>query len=130
MTGTATCACGACSVSVDGDVHLNGICHCDNCKRRTGSSYGWSLYVDTASITSISGPFQCFRAVDDPVQGRFFCRQCGSTLYWKTGHFPNWTGLAGGTFPPGVAPAPVGSYHGHTKLDWTAIPKDCVDAAL
>jgi len=40
MTRTATCCCGSASITVKDDPILNGICHCNDCKRRTGSAFG------------------------------------------------------------------------------------------
>jgi len=40
VTRKALCCCGACSIEVEGDPAINAICHCANCKRRTGSAFG------------------------------------------------------------------------------------------
>ncbi|WP_444972210.1 GFA family protein [Zooshikella harenae] len=36
---TAECCCGACTVSVQGNPVILAICHCKNCKKRTGSAF-------------------------------------------------------------------------------------------
>jgi hypothetical protein len=41
---TATCACGNSSITVNAGPLMLGICHCTNCKRRTGSAFGISAY--------------------------------------------------------------------------------------
>lgn len=38
----ASCCCGKSTIEAEGPVRLNAICHCENCKRRTGSALGWS----------------------------------------------------------------------------------------
>ncbi len=40
MTRTAQCFCKAVAVTVEGDPEPQGICHCDDCKRRTGTAFG------------------------------------------------------------------------------------------
>jgi hypothetical protein len=39
---TATCACGQATISVNALATMHGVCHCPNCKRRTGSAFGIS----------------------------------------------------------------------------------------
>ena len=36
----ARCCCGRLSVRVRGEPVINGLCHCDDCRRRTGSALG------------------------------------------------------------------------------------------
>lgn len=42
MVRTATCCCGQTSIEVSGEPVFHCVCHCDNCKRRTGSAFGVS----------------------------------------------------------------------------------------
>ena len=55
MTRTAQCACGSASISVSGEPRMHGVCHCTNCKRRTGSAFGVSAYFLRSDVTEISG---------------------------------------------------------------------------
>ena len=57
MTRTARCCCEACELVVEGEPVLNAICHCDNCKRRTGSAFGWSAYFPDAQVVVQTGKF-------------------------------------------------------------------------
>jgi hypothetical protein len=102
---TARCCCGACSIEVEGAPLMNAICHCGNCKRRTGSAFGWSTYFADEQVIGRSGDVRCYE-IGDGRQQRFFCAACGTTLYWKTDRQPGQTGIAGGCFiePP---PAPT-----------------------
>ena len=54
---TATCACGQASITVNARPTMHGVCHCTNCKRRTGSAFGISAYFDkSAVVASTDGP--------------------------------------------------------------------------
>ncbi|MEX2297364.1 MAG: GFA family protein, partial [Dongiaceae bacterium] len=98
MTRTATCCCRACAIVVDGDPALNAICHCGDCKRRTGSAFGWSAYFADDRVQPPLGRLGLYGLRGDVAQERWFCANCGSTLFWKSVSFPDHTGIAGGCF--------------------------------
>jgi len=39
MSRTPSCACGQASITVDSNPQMHGVCHCANCKRRTGGAF-------------------------------------------------------------------------------------------
>src|SRR5687768_10292203 len=84
MTRKAHCCCGACSIEVEGEPVLNALCHCANCKRRTGSAFGWSAYFADEQVTAKTGNFGLYEITGKP-QRRWFCATCGTTLLWKAG---------------------------------------------
>lgn len=127
MTSTrkAACCCGACSITVAGDPILNGVCHCDNCRRRTGSAFGWSAYFPDDRIVAQDGEPAVY--VLDPTdpqrQQRSFCPNCGTTLYWKTSSFPGHTGIAGGCFAGVPLAEPALTATDDNRPAWLALPE-------
>jgi hypothetical protein len=113
---TARCCCGACSIEVEGAPLMNAICHCGNCKRRTGSAFGWSTYFADEQVVSRSGDVRCYE-IGDRRQQRFFCAACGTTLYWKIDRQPGQTGIAGGCFVDPL-PAPTVSVANEGRPAW------------
>jgi hypothetical protein len=82
---TATCACGQLSLQVRGDPSMHGVCHCTNCKRRTGSAFGISAYFPRSALVYIQGESQVYafhHAPQNHEQQRHFCWRCGTTLFW------------------------------------------------
>jgi hypothetical protein len=79
MIRRTTCCCGACALEIEGEPAMNGVCHCANCKKRTGSAFGWSAYFADEQIVSRSGVFTRYD-IDGARQQRWFCAACGSTL--------------------------------------------------
>lgn len=77
MVRMSRCACGACRVEVEGEPTSNGLCSCDNCKRRTGAPFGWSVYFRDEQVGRIEGPLTALVGRGK----RWFCSTCGSTLY-------------------------------------------------
>lgn len=53
---TSSCSCGECKVEVEGDPTLNGLCNCDDCRRRTGAPFSWSVYFPNDAVRKVEGP--------------------------------------------------------------------------
>ena len=122
MTRKASCCCGACSVEVRGEPDINAICHCSNCKRRTGSAFGWSVYFDDDQLVSRQGDF-CVYTIDGPnAQQRRFCTVCGSTVLWKVANRPHQTGIAGGCFVDPPLPEPTATVSNAGRCAWLGLP--------
>ena len=88
---TATCACGNASIVVDAAPSMHGVCHCENCKRRTGSAFGISAYFDRSAVVETGGETKayCFtHSSGQHEQARHFCTNCGTTLFWFVSTLP------------------------------------------
>ena len=124
MTRKAHCCCGACSIEVEGEPVLNAICHCGNCKRRTGSAFGWSTYFRDEQVTARTGDFGVYEITAKP-QRRWFCAACGTTLFWKAdGWRPSQTGIAGGCFTETPLPEPQVTVSNEGRCAWLGLPAD------
>ena len=80
---------------------MHGVCHCDNCKRRTGSAFGISAYFDRSAVVSMSGSTTIYafhHATQNHDQQHHFCSRCGTTLYGSISTIPDKIGVAGGCF--------------------------------
>jgi len=120
---TARCCCGACAIEVTGAPLMNAICHCDNCKRRTGSAFGWSVYVADEQVVGRSGALRCYE-IPAREQRRWFCAACGTTLLWKAGNRLSQTGIAGGCFTETPLPAPAITVSNDGRCAWLGLPAD------
>lgn len=128
MTREARCCCGACAIQVQGEPAINGICHCEDCKRRTGSAFGWSVYFKHEQVTATLGAFRTYspqgKAPNTGAadwQERVFCGKCGTTLSWRSSDFAGLTGLAGGCFSAPL-PEPTMSVENETRCAWVTLP--------
>ena len=126
MPSTATCACGQLKLVVEGLPRMHGVCHCNDCKRRTGSAFGISTYFPVAAVSHIEGDSSVYafhHAAQAHDQRRHFCPRCGSTVFWYVSVLPELIGVAGGCFaeaPPGEPDYSV--THGK-KLPWVSLPE-------
>jgi hypothetical protein len=123
MTRTARCCCGACTIEVEGEPVLNAICHCDNCKQRTGSAFGWSAYFPDDKLTARRGEVGRYELKHMATE-RFFCSACGTTLYWRSDSFmPGHTGLAGGCFTADPLGPPNVTATDAKRCAWLTLPE-------
>lgn len=129
METLAQCCCKAVSLRISGEPEMNSICHCDNCRRRTGSAFGISVYFAQSDIVEISGKTRVYGFIhpqQDHTQKRHFCTECGTTLYWTVSTLPDLIGVAGGCITqPGLITPNASINHGK-KVKWISLPKDWV----
>jgi hypothetical protein len=123
MTRRARCCCGGCSVEVQGDPEVSALCHCDDCKRRTGSAFGWSAYFADERIVGRSGDYGLYR-VERGNQRRWFCAACGSTLLLKSDGRDGQIGIAGGCFVDPPLPEPTVTVSNDGRCAWLGLPGD------
>jgi hypothetical protein len=129
MTRTARCCCGDCTITVEGEPVLNGICHCTSCKRRIGSAFGWSAYFPDDKITAKAGTLNVYAKDGATGYNRFFCARCGATLFWKSfGFLPDAAGVAGGCFIDDPLPEPNLSAQDRDHCAWRTLPDSWLKA--
>ena len=122
----ARCACARTSITVAGDPRFHAVCHCTNCKRRTGSAFGVSAYYQRAAIieqvgaTSVYALHNAHRKED---QERHFCPTCGTTLFWTTSTAPELVGIAAGCFGEEQPGVPRATFTHAKKLPWVGLPE-------
>ncbi|HLY77923.1 MAG TPA: GFA family protein [Caulobacteraceae bacterium] len=122
MTRIARCCCGACQIEAAGEPVLNAICHCDNCKQRTGSAFGWSAYFPDTDVQVRGGAMGRYELPHMAAE-RFFCAACGTTLYWRsTAFMPGHTGVAGGCFTTTPLGPPVATATDAKRCTWITLP--------
>ncbi|VAW69319.1 hypothetical protein MNBD_GAMMA09-1648 [hydrothermal vent metagenome] len=123
MISTATCCCANVSITISGKPAINAVCHCDNCKKRTGSAFGLSIYVKNQQIIRISGDTEIYALNNNDVrQKRHFCKNCGTTLYWTVSSLADYTGIAGGCFDNNPLPEPNYTLSNESRLSWLQLP--------
>ena len=121
----ATCACGQASITVNAPATMHGVCHCTNCKRRTGSAFGISAYFDKTAVVEATGETKVYafhHAAQNHDQERHFCIHCGTTLFWFLSTAPNSIGIAGGCFAEEAIPEPGYSAADNKRWPWVSLP--------
>ena len=104
---TAQCSCGQLTVDCRGEPVSVSLCHCTECQRRTGSTYGIAAFFDVAGVEVSGRSRQFHRTSDEGQRVTFhFCPECGSTVFWTPSRLPDRIAVAVGNFSDPSFPAP------------------------
>lgn len=123
---TASCRCGQLTATVTGDPVRMSVCHCLNCKKRSGSAFAaqarWP--ADQVAIEGRSKSFE--KAGDSGNPCTFhFCAECGSDVYYViTGKFDGLVAIPLGAFDDPYFFKPDHSVYEHRKHEWVEISGD------
>lgn len=129
MTERATggCLCGTVRYAYAGDIDAAGYCHCEDCRRCTGSAFNISVGLALAQFTITAGtPKGYIRTADSGHElTRYFCPDCGSPLYTASPRHPDTIYVKAGSLddPSLVRP-------GHQNWTSRTVPWSVLDPAL
>jgi hypothetical protein len=123
MTRHASCSCGQLTVAVEGEPVRLSMCHCLECQKRTGSTFGVQARFPRSAVT-ISGQSTSYSRKGDSggTATMHFCPTCGSTVYWEPQGIPDLVYVAVGAFADPDFPAPTVSVYGERKHAWITLP--------
>lgn len=124
---TASCRCGQLRVTVSGEPVRVSVCHCLNCKKRSGSAFAVQARWPREQV-EINGESKTFvKVADSGNRATFhFCPECGSDVYYeiegKFDHkFDDLIAIPLGTFDDPYFLTPSFSVWESRKHDWVEI---------
>ena len=80
-THHGSCLCGAVTYEVEGTFERFFLCHCDHCRKDTGSAHAANLFSSSAKLTWRSGEDRITRfTLPSTRHARSFCPTCGSAV--------------------------------------------------
>lgn len=130
---TASCRCGQLTANVTGEPVRVSVCHCLNCKKRSGSAFAvqarWPK--EHARIEGVSKTFVI--VADSGNRATFhFCPECGSDVYYEIDgkfddKFNDLIAIPVGTFDDPYFATPEYSVWEHRKHEWVEIVGPNVD---
>src|SRR5690349_9106401 len=101
-------------------------CHCDACKKRTGSAFGLSVMVENGSISDFRGSTTTYvRPAEsgNPVEYDF-CPRCGTTVRWRIAAVRDRQIFAAGAFDDPRVFRPAGEIYVGRALPWARLGCD------
>ena len=128
-THTASCRCGQLKSVVTGEPVRVSVCHCLNCKKRSGSAFAvqarWP--VDRVMIEGRSKSF--VKVADSGNRATFhFCPECGSDVHYSNeGVFEDLVAIPLGAFDDPFFLTPGFSVWEERRHDWVEIIGDGVE---
>ena len=128
-THTASCRCGQLRATANGDPVRVSVCHCLACQKRTGSAFSAQLRWP-AKCVEIEGQSKPWARTADTGQQTVyhFCPECGSTVHYGGGNFPDLIAIPLGAFDdPYIVAEPDYSVWEERKHNWVEIVGDDVE---
>lgn len=119
----ASCACGQLRITCRGEPRKVSLCHCLECQRRTGSTYGIAAFYPRDHVEPDGQASVYARSSDSGFSVTFhFCPDCGSSVYWEPQRMPDLVAVAVGAFADPSYPAPTQSVHNDRRHPWVGVP--------
>ena len=81
ITATGRCLCGAVRYEVRGPLRDVSSCHCEQCRRTSGHFVAATAARLGDFVLVENGGLEWYQSSAEARRG--FCRECGSSLFWK-----------------------------------------------
>ena len=103
---TGSCHCGTVKYEVPGKLLRFVNCHCDDCRKFSGSAFASIVVADAAGFRITAGADQVAEYASSPGKRRCFCRKCGTHMFAFGENRPGMVILRPGTLDadPGLRP--------------------------
>ena len=130
-TRTAACHCGQLRLSCEDPPRKISMCHCADCKRRTGSAFGVAVLYPREQVRATDGVAQQWQrsSVSGFPVTFYFCGTCGANVYWEPARLPHLIGVAMGAFADPDFSVPEQSVATAEKHRWVVLPDDVLQFA-
>jgi hypothetical protein len=117
-----SCLCGAVRYAIRGALGPIVCCHCDQCRKASGSAYAMNASVPAASFSFASGEALVARFESSPGTFRCFCSRCGSPVAKLEAGRPDEVRIRLGTLDGDPGARPIGRIF-VASAPWT-VPAD------
>lgn len=126
-TRTASCRCGQLSVVCTGEPVRISVCHCLECKRRSGSAFSAQARWPNDRVV-ITGRSTEWSTVGESGGTAIFsfCPVCGGGVHYEIDRMPGMTAVPMGAFADPDFPSPEYSVFESRKHPWVEIIGDDV----
>ena len=122
-TRRAECSCGQLAAICEGEPVRVSVCHCLDCKRRTGSAFSNNARFPEDKV-SFAGSAKTFTRIGD-AGGRVtysFCPECGTTVHYRIDTQPGLIAIPVGAFADLNFPQPFLSFYAESRrYPWVEI---------
>ncbi|SQI44469.1 glutathione-dependent formaldehyde-activating enzyme [Leminorella richardii] len=121
---TGQCLCGRIGYQIAAQIKQIVFCHCENCRRATGSAFNSAAVVDADKFTLLRGEAHIKRFSSSPGVHRLFCGECGSPLYSIRDSQPHVYRLRIGTLDTPINPEEKVHIFVASKAPWETLCDD------
>ena len=126
MAAEGGCLCGETRFAIEGAIGKAGYCHCEDCRRVTGSAFNISVPVEIASFRLLSGRLGSFTKFSDSGHEltRYFCQTCGSPIYAAAPKHPSKIYVKAGCLDDATVISPELEAWCRSRVSWSKIPEN------
>ena len=120
MALTGRCLCGVVSYECDSEPQSVTYCHCDTCRRMTGSAFNIGVGVPAGEL-KVQGDVRGWQAPGKPAGSavREFCPVCGTPLFTR---YPRMAYIKAGTLNDSTELKPTRQMWTDLAVPWHRIP--------
>jgi len=115
------CLCGGVRFRLNGKLGPAAYCHCQQCRRASGSAFAANAPARTAYFELTSGNDLVSEYESSPGKFRAFCRLCGSPIYSRRDAEPDIRRIRLGTLDSDPDRRPFAHFWVGSKAPWCSI---------
>jgi len=116
-----SCLCGTVKYEVRGEPLGMYYCHCETCRKATGTSFATNIAVATDAFVITSGRQLLKPYESSPKKFRYFCSACGSPIYSQAEASSQMISLRCGTLDEDPKLRPTVHFYAASKAPWFEI---------
>ena len=120
------CLCGAVRYRSDAEPLMQVVCHCETCRKNSGSAFSMNVAVPQDKLRIESGSprrYEDYSGASGKPFYRFFCGDCGSHIYSHGAAYGAIAFIKAGTLDDPSWVAPMLHIWCAEKLPWVDIPE-------
>jgi hypothetical protein len=122
VTRRAQCACGQLAAVCTGEPVRVSVCHCLDCKRRSGSAFSYTSRFPVQDVAVSGRSNEFVRIGDEGGRATFrFCPDCGVTVCYALDNQPQLIAIPVGGFADPAFPQPAFSVYDVRRHPWVGI---------
>lgn len=125
---TSSCRCGRLTARCEGAPVRISVCHCLDCKQRSGSAFSAQARWPEDKVTLTGDPTNWSHTGDSGSTATFsFCPTCGSPAWYVLDSMPGMIAIPIGAFTDPAFPPPEYSVYENRKHAWVEIVGEGVE---
>jgi hypothetical protein len=124
----ASCPCGQFSATAAGEPVRISVCHCLNCKKRSGSAFAAQVRFPADQV-GVVGRFNVSTRFPDSGNAAdfHFCPDCGTRVLYVNQTLPDTIAIPLGAFDDPFYYRPLLSIYEERRNDWAAVVGDGIE---
>ncbi len=123
---TASCLCGEVKISCGKPVGPGSYCHCEDCRKSTGSAFSVAVPFEAVEFRVLAGEIGSFtkKAESGNELTRYFCLNCGAPMYGSSPEHPGRVYVKAGVLDEPFVARPSHQSWCQSRVEWSTIDQE------